>query len=178
MHRFWQVTSAVALVLLFLGPLVYGYRQIEDVRDSYQRLKPATTQSAAQSTEAKTATVPDPLNQQNKQMIDWAVLLLGGSVALSTTTKLHRFKIYKTLYLLLIGPASGFLLASLWCGVVFQRRVAYLSIQTEPESFEALISFLRIESNLLTWGVCLLAVFALCFLFGIVLGFVDPCEKP
>jgi hypothetical protein len=188
MKLFLQFSKFFLLLILFFGPLVYGHWQTDKIRDTYQASQkissPTMAQSAApgSSSQAPPAPtiVPDPLNQQNKQMIDWGVLLLGGSVALSITAKLHRIKFYKGLYLLFIGPAAGFLLASLWCGVVFQRRVAFLSIQTQrvADPFEALLSFLKLQSSLLTWSVSLLTLFALCFLFGIVLGWVDPLEKP
>lgn len=184
MKSLLQFLKFFLLLILFSGPLLYGYWQTDKIRDTYQKVSaPTAAQSAAPTVSQAPPTpmtVPDPLNQQNKQMIDWGVLLLGGSVALSITAKLHRFNIYKALYLFCIGPAAGFLLASLWCGVVFQRRVAFLSIQTQhvANPFEELLSFLKLQSSLLTWGVSLLSLFALCFLFGIVLGWVDPLEKP
>jgi hypothetical protein len=186
MKWFLQTLKVPLLLFLFLGPVVYGYREADKIRDTYQvgaktptPTTPATAASGAQIQAAPTP-VPDPLNQQNKQMIDWGVLLLGGCVALCISAKLHRIRFHRALYLLFISPAAGFLLVSLWCGVLFQSRVAFLAIQTkaQPDPFDALLSYLTLESRLLGLGISLLAVFAVCFLIGIVQGWVDPLEKP
>ena len=186
-----QILKFLLLLILFFGPLVYGWREAEKIRDTYQRASTAGSQtssgttapsgaSPASTTEETPKPVPDPLNQQNKQMIDWGVLLLGGCVALCISAKLHRIRFHQALYLLFISPAAGFLLTSLWCGVLFQGRVAFLAIQkkAQRDPFDALLSYLKLESTLLAVAVSLLAVFAVCFLIGIVQGWVDPLEKP
>jgi hypothetical protein len=73
------------------------------------------------------------MTEQNKQMIDWGILLLAGLVALVTTTKVHKIAYYEWWYLLL-APAASFILGSVWVGVLFQRRAAYLQLHQIADS--------------------------------------------
>jgi hypothetical protein len=173
----------ILVLVLFAGPLCCGYSRTESIRESYQNAPavssaPSTPPAAQAVATPEPQTIPEPLNQQNKQMIDWGVLLLGGCIALLTTAKVHRIKYHAWWYCLFVAPAAGFLLSSLWCGVVFQRRVAYLSLQTVPRDLDALLAFLQLQSCLLAYAVFCLGLFALVFLTGITLGSVDPLEKP
>jgi hypothetical protein len=205
----FNALKGLIVLVFFFGPLVCGYRKTDKIRDTYQASTksslqvspaaetPSPPQSATQAPAAPApspsqgpapapaapVSIPDPLTQQNKQMVDWGVLLLGGCVALCVSGKVHRLLpdwLYKGLYIALITPAAGCLLSSLWTGVVFQRRVAYLLIQQRPvaDPLDALISFSRVQADLLGYAVLLLAVFALTFLLGIAVGKVDSREKP
>src|SRR6266478_3911104 len=95
---FWPVVRFVLFVLLLALPTCCWIHSSESIRDSYQvpvtqqqsTTAPATsTESAKPSPDStKPSTViPERMSEQNKQMIDWGVLLLGGLVALATTTK-------------------------------------------------------------------------------------------
>ncbi len=177
------------LALLFGLPFWWSLPSISRIQDSYQ--KPCVTplnptvgkaasgiQSGQSGVEPSLAKpVPDSLAQQNKQMIDWGVLLLGGIIALITTTKVHPIKHYEWWFLIL-GPASSSLLGSLWAGVVFQRRAAYLALQPCPESIDSLIQLLTIQNKQLERAGLILSAFALIFLIGIVFGSVKPHEGP
>lgn len=172
------------LVVFLVGPLCWSLPGINRIRDSYQKPVPATIKESAQdmpkpaanpSVEAQSGPkpVPEPLSQQNKQMIDWGVLLLGGIIGLVTVTKVHIIEKCEWLFLI-VAPAASFLLASLAAGIAFQRRAAYLSVQPTPDSLDSLNALLSTQSDQLEYAVLTLSVFALIFLFGIVSGFVKP----
>jgi hypothetical protein len=172
-------------LVLFAGPLWWGYRQTDTIRESYQ--KPPVVSSAESSqgtnqaaTRPESKTIPEPVNQQNKQMIDWGILLLSGCIALLTTVNVHSIKYHEWWYCFFVAPAAGFLLSSLWCGVIFQQRVAYLSLQAVHRDLDldALLSFLQLQSSLLACAIFFLGLFAFVFLIAIVLGAVNPLEKP
>jgi hypothetical protein len=100
-------------------------------------------------------------------------LLLGGIIGLVTITKVHTIEKCEWLFLI-VAPAASFLLGSLAAGIVFQRRVAYLSVQPTPDSIDSLNALLTTQSDQLEYAVLTLSVFALIFLFGIIAGFVKP----
>jgi hypothetical protein len=115
------------------------------------------------------------MGPQNKQLIDWGGLLLAGVIALVITTKVHAIKYYEWIFLLL-SPAASFLLCSLWAGVVFQRRAAYLAIQTNSVRLDSLNELLGLQSQNLAFGLMPLSIFALVFLSAIILGYLQPFD--
>jgi len=187
----------ILLVLFLVGPLWWSLPDINHIRDSYQNPVPPATKESPQvvanpagqpqaapkpipipppESQSGPKSVPEPLSQQNKQMIDWGVLLLGGIIGLVTITKVHKIERCEWLFLI-VALAASFLLGSLAAGIVFQRRAAYLSLQTTPDSLDSLFSLLSIQSQQLEYAVLTLSVFALIFLFGIVSGFVIPHDQ-
>ncbi|MBZ5668034.1 MAG: hypothetical protein LAO30_26050 [Acidobacteriia bacterium] len=114
------------------------------------------------------------MTEQNKQMIDWGVLLLGGLVALVTTTKVHKIAYCEWWYLILT-PAASFIFGSVWVGVLFQRRATYLEVHQLADTSESLLSFLSLQSTAFTYSLLPLVLFAVLFLTAIILGRVNPC---
>jgi hypothetical protein len=174
----------ILLLVFLVGPLCWSLPGINRIRDSYQTPVPATVKESPQAIpkpagipagEAQSGSkpVPEPLSQQNKQMLDWGVLLLGGIIGLVTVTKVHIIGKCEWLFLT-VAPAASFLLGSLAAGIVFQRRVAYLSVQPTPDSIDSLNELLKTQSNQLEYAILTLSVFALIFLFGIIAGIVKP----
>lgn len=179
----WRWLRLILLLLFLVMPLCWSLPEIDTIRNSYQVSVSPTSKESAQGapnpaggTQSSFKPVPEPLSQQNKQMIDWGVLLFSGVIALVTITKVHRIERCDWLFLI-VALAASFLLGSLAAGIVFQRRAAYLSLQTTPDSLDSLYALLSTQSQQLEYAVLTLSVFALIFLFGIVLGFVKPLDQ-
>jgi len=176
----WRWLRLILLLLFLVMPLCWSLPDIDTIRNSYQVSGPPASKESAQAApnpagepQFSFKPVPEPLSQQNKQMIDWGVLLLGSIIALVTITKVHKIERCEWLFLI-VALAASFLLGSLAAGIVFQRRAAYLSIQPTPDSLDSLFALLSTQSQQLEYAVLMLSVFALILLFGIVLGFVKP----
>lgn len=192
---FWPVVRLVLLVLLLALPTCYWIHSSESIRDSYQVpvTQPQSTAAPATSPEpakpspdsAKASAecaklspeVPKRMTEQNKQMIDWGVLLLGGLVALVTTTKVHKITYCEWWYLILV-PAISFIFGSVWVGVLFQRRATYLEVHQLADTSESLLRYLWLQSTAFTYSLLPLALFAVLFLTAIILGRVNPCAPP
>jgi hypothetical protein len=173
-----KVIRVILFVLLLGGPLLHSLPAVNHIRNSYQTsVVPSSKKSEARpvpENQSVSKLVPEPLTQQNKQMIDWGVLLLGGIIALVITTNVHPIKHYEWLFLI-VTLAVSYLLGSLAAGVVFQRRAAYLAFQT-TEDFDGLFALLQIQSEQLASAILALGAFAVIFLSGIVFGSVKPYE--
>ena len=174
------IVRFVLFLLLLALPSYCWIQATERIRDTYQAADANRHLTADPSTTPEVAkpclTTPDRMAEQNKQMIDWGVLLLGGLVALLTTTKVHKIAHHEWWFLILT-PAASFILGSLWAGVLFQRRAAYLSVQKYADASESLNGFLSIQSHEFIYALIPLALFALVFLAAIILGRVTPCQE-
>ncbi len=169
----------VLFLLLFVFPTYCWIHSSESIRDSYQvpntKQQSTVTAPTAPETAKPSPVIPEHMEVQNKQMIDWGVLLLGGLVALVTTTKVHKIA-YCEWWFLILTPAASFVLGSLWAGVLFQRRAAYLAVQQASDTSESLYKFLSLQSTEFIYCLIPLALFALVFLAAIILGRVTPCQ--
>lgn len=113
------------------------------------------------------------LAKQSDTYVSWAGLILAAFIGIVMTTRVHHAPLLTWIYLFL-APAVGFLLAILYCGLVFQGRLTYLTVKNNFAAWDSLAELVTLESNYLKFAVLLLGGFSLWFLVSIVLGITDP----
>ncbi len=103
----WRWLRLILLLLFLVMPLCWSLPDIDTIRNGYQVSVPPTSKESAQAgpnpageTQSSPMPVPEPLSQQNKQMIDWGILLLGSIIALVTITKVHKIERCEWLFLI------------------------------------------------------------------------------
>lgn len=184
---------ALGLRLGMLGVLVLGvaypawiwFDRIEAVPPKYAAECPPPPDPA--EAPSVRAPAPQPLSDedwkawltaakdQSALLLNWTLLLMGGLVALATTTKSHPFKHARWMFLLL-APALSFLAGSAWAGLRFQRRLTHL-VLNHCLGLSTAGEHLKTQSDLLMYAVIITALFTFVGLTQIVMGFTDATES-
>jgi hypothetical protein len=151
------------VLVLFLGPLLLGFLRVEHIRDTYKFHK---AREASQTEGSKGAAAA--LSAQSNKFTSWAVGLLAWVGGVAYATELRRIP-HRSLGLLLLPPAAGLLLASVWAGVVFDRRFSYLALNEALGSDVPLNNLLLAQSNCLFISLLPIGVTTVLFFWHLLL---------
>lgn len=173
--KYMSVSALVRLCLLTAMAIFcayWSYCKIEKVRQSYQ-VPVETIPAGEEDINSKNAALE--LIKQSELFQGWSVLALGGIVAISVTTKVHRTPGIGWAYLFL-APAAIFLLNSLQAGWVVKKRYTFLVGRNNFSLYPTLSNLLQVQSELFLYSLLGLSLFAGWFLLFIVIGKSKPYE--
>lgn len=167
----------VVLVGLLIGSGLYSYCKIDKARESYQAPSSATAEPKRDDPASKEAdkNATAEILKQAEQFRGWSVLVLAAIVAILVTTKVHRAPAVEWAYLVL-GPATMFLVNSLYAGWVLNKRYTHLVATNNYSDYGSISRLLQIESDLFLASIVCVGLFAGWFLFSIVSGSATPFE--
>lgn len=111
----------LALAVLVTGSAgLYAHHRVTAIHDHYKEVV------ATASAEKSSLQAINEMSKQNELFINWAVLLLIGSLGLLTAREPLEISGAQWAYTLFIGPPVALLLASAWAGWKFKARLTYL----------------------------------------------------
>lgn len=161
----WSALRLFLLVTLTTLAALYGWWIVTNVR--YADLAANTVTAEVEQRAA------DSLSAQSNKFSDWALLILGGVIAISVTTKVHAVKGVHEVFILL-GPAGAFLLMSLRAGWTLQRRLTNIIALDNWSDLASLASLLISQTRLFLFGLTCATLFGLWHLVNVVAGTVSP----
>lgn len=161
----WATIRVLLLLVFSASASLYGWRTVNNTR--YADLTPG---NITDEVERRTA---DTLSAQSNKFSDWALLVLGGVIAISVTTKVHAVKAVHAVFILL-GPAGAFILMSLRAGWTLQRRLTNIVALDNWSDTESLASLLIKQTDLFLAGLLCATLFGLWHLCNVVAGVVQP----
>ena len=162
----------VLFLIIIIGQGFWSYSKIETVRESYQSQKLEKIKCVTKNPFRK-ATAAE-ITKQGNVFMNWSVLILGGIVALLSTTKVQRSSLAKLFYILL-GPSAVFLVGSLYTGWILKKRYAYLTIKNNFSSISCLNKLLNLQADLFFYALAFVSFFAL-FAFILILSENNKCD--
>lgn len=142
---------------------------IEVIRDHYADLQPVPTGQEDQIHKQ----VATSLAKQSETLIGWSVLALAGAVTLVISTRVRQTRGLSWSFLS-FGPGGVFLLESSYAGLVFQRRIAFMTAQNNFSDFAGLNALLNAQTEFFVWALGIFSLLAAFFLVLIVLGLINP----
>ena len=163
--------SILYLSILIVG--IYCFNQVETIRDTYQNENIGVIEDGREDKSQKYAL--ERLLIQSNGLQSWALVLISGLIAISITTKVHKIKHINRMFIL-NGTAITLLAASLYAGLVLQRRGNYFTWLNNYNDLETINSFLYLQQQYLVYAVALLSLMALYFISNIVVGRTKPYE--
>jgi hypothetical protein len=162
--RWKELAMVVLLLATILVPGYLWFDGLNDIRNTY------ANELIKKGAKADWARAVDFMQKQSELLLNWAIALLGGIVAIITTRTLHQFKYIKLLYLLL-APALSLLVGSIWAAQLFQRRLTYLKLHDRTGSGGGTLNDLLLaQSEYLQYAIWILAFFSVICLIQIVAG--------
>jgi len=167
----WPWIRVAVLLILITVSAAYAYCRIEIVRSQYQAVQSGEQAEVANRRKATAQEVV----RQGDLFLGWAMLFLGGIVALITTAKVHRIPFYAWAYLAL-GPACVFLAGSLLAGWVLRKRYAYFVLKENFSDISSLFELANVQSSLFFNSVFCAGAFGAFFLVLLVHGLATPFE--
>jgi hypothetical protein len=116
------------------------------------------------------------LLRQSTEFQGWAILILGGVIAILITQKVHPNSSPEWTFILL-GPSMIFLSCSFLTAWELKKRHNYLLKKNNFGEVMSLANYLQTQFELFGWAIGALTLFATCFLCLILLGRIKPDEK-
>lgn len=171
--RPFTIIRAAILLILLLASGWWSYCKVEQASGNYREVETIPPDKEKLNTSFKSAA--GELSKQQELFQNWSVLILGGIVAIITTTNVHRSPNVEWAFIPL-GPAAVFLLNSLKAGWEFTRRYAFLVSRDNFLDLNSLSTLVLIQSNLFLYAILCVSLFASWFLFLIVWGKIEPFE--
>lgn len=150
------------VVLLLLIPSAIGYWRIEAIRDTYASHVP---QENSQTEGTKGAA--GALSDQSSTFTGWAVGLLAWISGLAFVSELRKIP-NRSRALLFLPPAAGLVLASIWAGIIFNRRFSYLALNEALGSDSPLNNLLMEQQNLLFVAIVPVAIATVLFFWHLL----------
>src|SRR5580693_1277959 len=141
----------VIAVLLTVSCGVYAYHRVAVTRARYQ-IKPGPA-----VTEKGPLRAIEEMSKQNDLFLNWAVLLLAGSLGLLVTKEPLRIRGVQWAYVLFAGPPAALLLGSSWSGWLFKVRLTYL-LANSLEDWRSLTDLLSVQARLFLWALVVLSL--------------------
>lgn len=169
-----SIVRVIFLLILFLAAGWWSYRKIEGVSANYPKVATVTTEQKELNASFKSAAAE--LSKQRELFQGWSVLILGGIVAIITTTKVHRTP-NVSLAFIPLAPAVAFLLNSLNAGWEFTRRYSFLVSRDNFLDLNSLSALVLIQSDFFLYAILCVSLVAGWFLFLIVWGKIEPFEE-
>lgn len=163
------VIRALILLISSAGAVLYCTHVIEGIRDHYADLQ--SVPSGQEDPIHKQ--VATSLAKQSETLIGWSVLALAGAVTLVISTKVRQTRGLSWAFIC-FGPGGAFLLESSYAGLVFQRRVAFMTAQNNFSDFAGLNALLNAQMEFFIWALAIFSLLAAFFLALIVLGRINP----
>jgi hypothetical protein len=131
-----KTSTAFLRVTVLLGLIAWSaYHSVPPLLNSQNAYEEAV-QPAIDAAEARRAdfaapdcdpdvAVFDAMEKQNDLMFGWAIAILAGIAAITTTTKVFAARETQLTYTLL-GPTTTYLIVSTWAGLEYRSRVTFL----------------------------------------------------
>lgn len=163
------VIRTVILLIFSAGAVRYGAHMIEEIRDHYADLQPVP--SGQEDEIHKQLAIS--LAKQSETLIGWSVLALAGAVTLVISTKVRQVRGLSWAFIC-FGPGGAFLLESTYAGLVFQRRIAFMTAQNNFGDFAGLNALLNAQTEFFVWALGIFSLLAAFFLVLIVFGLINP----
>ncbi len=163
------VIRTAILLVSSAGAVLYCTQMIEEIRDHYAALQPVPSGQEDQIHKQ----VATSLAKQGETLIGWSVLALAGAVTLVISTKVRQARGLSWAFIC-FGPGGTFLLESSYAGLVFQRRVAFMTAQNNFSDFAGLNALLNAQTEFFVFALAVFSLLATFFLVLIVLGLINP----
>ena len=163
------VLRVLLLVILSASAALHSWFAIDAVRDHYQDLernKPGDEDKPQKD-------MVTNLAKQSETLLGWAVLALAGTVTLVISTKVRPTRGLAWVFIC-FGPGGVLLLASSYAGLIFQRRVAFMTSINNFADFGSLNALLNLQSEFFVYALAVFSLFAGFFLYRIVQGTINP----
>jgi hypothetical protein len=168
--RTGRAVIRTAILLIFsAGAVLYGAHMIEEIRDHYADLQPVPSGQEDQIHKQ----LGTSLAKQSETLIGWSVLALAGAVTLVISTKVRQVRGLSWAFIS-FGPGGAFLLESTYAGLVFQRRIAFMTAQNNFGDFAGLNALLNAQTEFFVWALGIFSLLAAFFLVLIVFGLINP----
>jgi hypothetical protein len=168
-----SIAIAVFLFLLIAAatPILYWKYRVDLIRCGYD--EECTSPPPAKITDPNWKQAVPSMKDQSTLLLNWALLLVTGIVAIIVTKKTHRFRSIRFIYFV-FAPALGSLLGSLMSAVAFQQRLAFVQFQNCAAQAGSLNDLLLAQVSAFKESIWLLALVCLVCLGEITAGFVEP----
>jgi hypothetical protein len=141
--------GVAVLVTASLG--FFAYHRVATIRDRYKEV-PVTASAEKGSLQAV-----NEMSKQNELFLNWAVLLLAGSLGLLTAREPLEIRGVEWAYTLFTGPPAILLLASAWTGWKFKARLTYL-LTANRDDWMSLNALLTAQARFFLLALVLLSL--------------------
>ncbi len=131
---------------------LYVYSRVTTVRERYREVPTGAT-----TPESSSAQAISEMSKQNELFLNWAVLLLAGSLGLLTAKEPLQIRAVEWAYTLFTGPPAILLLGSAWTGWRFKARLTYL-LATGNEDWRSLNDLLSAQAQFFLTALLLLSL--------------------
>jgi hypothetical protein len=169
MTRF-RLGAAVVLSLALTGiPAGVGLWKVEQVRAAYDAGPPPQrgTQTPGLKDSAETmAAHSDTLTTWGVGLLVW-IALVGMTASIRETP-------WRGFVLLLLAPAAGLLIPSVWASIIFHRRLAYLRLKEALGYDNSLNALLGTQSTWLFLSLIPLAIVTFIFFVSLLRALPQP----
>jgi hypothetical protein len=155
-------------VLLISAVGTYAFLKIDSIRANYGS---GTAVSDPHMTRAI-----EEMSKQSDVFLNWAVLLLAGSIGLAIAKEPLKVRAFEWAVTLFAGPPAALLLGSAWAGWVFKRRLTYLLVNGLND-WDSLNNLLQAQASLFLIGLTVLSCFGAWLFFDRIIG-THVREKP
>lgn len=199
--RMWPLLLILLILLSVLAPTLFWRSKIVEVSKRFPGectsaegppaeapseapdggISPASAAGDIREGETQRADTASPdwsravphLKDQSALLLNWALLLITGSVAVIVTSQMHGFRSLRVIYFLL-APMLAMLGSSCFAALMFESRLAYVEFAGCTATAGTLTELLRIQVQAFLFGICLAASIGVVCLTEVAAGYVNP----
>lgn len=169
--HYFAIATFLSLLITAAAPVLYWQYRVDLIRCGYDEECASPPPATISEPNWKQA-VPS-MKDQSALLLNWALLLVTGVIAIIVTKKTHRFRSIRFIYFV-FAPALGSLLGSLLSAVAFQQRLAFVQFQNCVAQAASLNDLLLVQVSAFKGSIWLLALVCIVCLGEITAGFVEP----